>query len=198
MARLKSAVETEKEIKKILSDRVTEIADLEEQIKKDQENIDKASEEMEEATATGELSIYKKAKEKLSECQLSQEMHRKRFNKLQYEILISKEEYEKKVAAIFEEYNSFRIQTGKKLAKLSEEMKKEADELLEAYEHINNVLYRLQHELYKDSDRLKAKNGDLIDRPKEIRGEPFIYWGNIAVDSGVYKDFRREEEEEND
>lgn len=195
MARLKSAVETEKEIKKILSDRVTEMADLEEQIKKDQENIDKASEEMEEATATGELSIYKKAKEKLSECQLSQEMHRKRFNKLQNDILISKEDYEKKVSAIFEEYNSFRVQTGKKLARLSEEMKKEADELLEAYKHTNNVLYRLQHELYRDSDRQKANNGEPIGRPKEIREEPFISWGKMAVEDNAYKNFRRDEEE---
>lgn len=195
MARLKSAVEVEKEIKKILSDRVTELADLEEQIKKDQENIDKASEEMEAATATGELAIYKKAKEKFSECQLSMEMHRKRFNKLQNDILISQADYEKNVSAIFEEYNSFRNQTGKKLAKLSEEMKKEADELLEAYEHTNNVLHRLQHELYKDADRIKAHNGVPIGRPKEIREEPFISWGKAAIESNLYKEFREEEKE---
>ncbi len=194
MSILKAAAATEKNIKKILSDRVTESADLETQIEIDEGKIKKATEAMEAASDASNLEAYKEAKRKMTEAETELEMHKRRLEKLKEKELISKADYEKNVADIFSDYEKARRQTRQKLLRLTEEMKKETDDFLEAYSHANKTLARLQDEVYRNADRMKVKNG-FIDRPKALPQESTFYWGNLAVDCKEYETAKREAEE---
>ena len=196
MSILKSAAATEKEMKKILSDLVGESTYLREEIEKDMKKISEAEMAMENAMDSGDLDTYKTAKKAKEEAETAHEMHKKRLDKIEGGILITKEEYEKRVADIFKEYSSLRENKRKKIAKLFEEAEAEAKDLEEAYHHANNCLTKLQHDIYKDSDRMRTGNGTIIDQPKTLGFEYTIDWGKAGVMANQYKEFLKENEEE--
>lgn len=157
MAILKTAAATENRINKILSDRVTETADLQEQVEKENAAIEAANKAMEAATMAGDVKAYQKAKGERRDVTDAKEMHESRLLSLNEKPLISRADYEKEVSAIFADFAALEDQTKQKLVKLSDEMNAVAAEFQEAIVHANEVLHSLQHDIYRDADRQRDK-----------------------------------------
>ena len=162
MATLKAVTTVESNVKKILSDGVTETADLAEQVEKGSAAIAAANKAMEAATTAGDVKAYQKAKADRRDAADAKEMHEARLNALNNKPLISKADYEKAVADIYAEIAALDDQIKQRLAKLSDQMEAEALELQEAINKANEVLRRLQHEVYRDADRSRSAKGVMM------------------------------------
>ena len=191
MKTLKAVSEAENTVKRILSAREAETADLEEQVKYAAAAIDKANADMEAATEAGDVIAYQKAKADRRDAADAKEMYENRLNALNDKNLISKGDYEKTVADIYAELAALDDQTKQRLAKLSEQMEAAALELQEAQAYANKVLYRLQHELYRDADRslVNGKMLQMISEDKKVDKGGTILWGKAGVTHYQYKQY---------
>lgn len=192
MTTLKAVNAVEKTVKKILSDRVTETADLTEQVKKEAAAIAKFSEAMEAATTAGDVKAYQRAKADRRDAADAKEMYEARLNALNNKPLISKADYEKAVADIYAEIAALEDQKKQQLAKLSDQMETEALELQEATEKANAVLRRLQKEVYRDADRSRNAKGDIMTlshEDKAVNKWATISWGKVGVTSHQYAEY---------
>lgn len=191
MTNLKAVKAVESNVKKILSDRVTEIADLTEQIEQETAAIAKANEAMEAATTAGNVKAYQNAKADRRDAADAKEMHEARLEALNNKPLISKIDYERAVADIYTEIAALDDQKKQRIAKLSEEMEAEALELQEAINKANEVLHRLQHEVYRDADRSRShKTGELINisgEEKKVEKLDTVFWGKAGVTHYQYE-----------
>ena len=191
MGTLRATIEIENRINKILSDRENELAELEEKIQEDQKAIGHASLAMEEATAAGDLKAYQAAKSKRTDAEDAKEMHMNRLDALKNKPLISRREYEKAVSDITLEVAALDDETKQALARLSEQMADHAEELRENTIHADEVLRRLQHDVYRDADRTRH-NGVILELDAEnkyIRRTGTIEWGKCGISHGVYNDY---------
>lgn len=191
MTNLKAVKAAESTVKKILSDRVTEIADLTEQIEQEVAAIAKANEAMEAATTAGNVKAYQNAKADRRDAADAKEMHEARLEALNNKPLISKIDYERAVADIYTEIAALDDQKKQRIAKLSEEMEAEALELQEAINKANEVLHRLQHEVYRDADRSHShKTGELMNisgEEKKVEKLDTVFWGKAGVTHYQYE-----------
>ena len=191
MINLKAVKAAESTVKKILSDRVTEIADLTEQIEQEAAAIAKANEAMEAATTAGNVKAYQNAKADRRDAADAKEMHEARLEALNNKPLISKIDYERAVADIYTEIAALDDQKKQRIAKLSEEMEAEALELQEAINKANEVLHRLQHEVYRDADRSRSqKTGELVNishEEKKVDKFNTVIWGKAGVTHYQYE-----------
>lgn len=191
MSNLKAVKAAESTVKKILSDRVTEIADLTEQIEQESAAIAKANEAMEAATTAGNVKAYQNAKADRRDAADAKEMHEARLEALNNKPLISKIDYERAVADIYTEIAALDDQKKQRIAKLSEEMEAEALELQEAINKANEVLHRLQHEVYRDADRSRSqKTGELVNishEEKKVEKLDTVFWGKAGVTHYQYE-----------
>lgn len=182
----------ENKIKQILKDKITESADLKERIQLECAAIESASKAMEAATDAGDIEAYQKAKAERRDAMDAREMHESRLEKLNNKPLMSKAEYEAALAEIFNEMAANDDQTRQAVAKLADEMNAAGLQLQEAQEHANEVLHRLQHEVYKDADRRKDKNGNIIaiaSEEKHVDKWETIRWAKAAANHPNYKNY---------
>lgn len=189
MSVLKSAQAAENRIEKILSDSVTEKAVLEERIETEAAAIAEANKAMEAAAMTGDVKAYQKAKRERRDMADAREMHERRMSVLNGEPLISGAEYKKETDAIFAEFAALKDQAEKNLVRLSDEMNAVAEEVQEAVAHANEVLYRLQHDIYRDADRPLDEKGNTYGSAGEKRldGLGLIHWGRSGVTHYQYE-----------
>ena len=191
MKTLKAVSEAENTVKRILSAREAETADLEEQVKKVAGAIEKANAAMEAATEAGDVIAYQKAKADRRDAADAKEMFENRLNALNDKHLISKRDYEKTIADIYDELEALDDQTKQCLAKLSEQMEAAVLELQEAQVYANEVLHRLQHEVYRDADRSRV-NGKVLQltgEDKKVDKSATILWGKAGVTHYQYKQY---------
>ncbi len=177
------------EVKTILAKREAELNTLAEQIDRETAAIVKAKEDMEAATAAGDLKAYQLAKNARRDAEDAKEMHEARINNLNDKPLISQSEYEKTVANIYAEIAALDGKTKENLASLSDQMNDEAEKLKQAQEEANKVLRQLQHDLYRDADR-KGPGGHLLaDKLKAVDKWETINWGKAGVTHYQYSQY---------
>lgn len=184
MATLKAVTTVENLVNKILSDRMTETAALTEKVKQEVTAIAAANEAVAAAMVAGDVKAYQKAKAERRNAEDAKEMHDARLEALTSKPLISKADYEKAVADIYGEIAALDDQKKQRLAKLSEEMEAEALDLQAATTKANEVLYRLQSEIYKNADRSRTKEGRMLmmsQEDKKVDRWPTINWGKAGV-----------------
>ena len=193
MNTLKAVTATETMANNILSDRAKETAYLASQIEKEGASIAAANAAMESATKAGNSQAYHKAKTERAAAADAKEMHEARLSALNNKPLISREAYEKAVSDVFEEIAAIDDLAKRRLAELSEQMEAEAVALAKAINKADEVLHRLQHDVYRDADRAhNLKTGEVLMLPtqeKKIKNWDTVNWGKAGVTQGQYISF---------
>ncbi len=149
---LKAVYTVENKINNILISRSNEMQKLAEFIEQEKAAIEKAAEDMDTATAAGDVKAYQKAKTVLRDAEDAMEMHEKRRKTLSSTPAISQAEYRKMVSDIRTEIEIYNKHTEENLAKWSNQMEKAGIELQEAFTKANEVLYKLQHDVFMDAN----------------------------------------------
>lgn len=175
---LKAVYNVESKINNILTNRSNEMQKLTESIEQEKAAIKKAAEEMETATAANDVKAYQKAKGILRDAEDAMEMHEKRKKTLATTPAISEAEYKKMISDICTEIEIYNNHTEETLAKLSNQMEKAGKELQEAFTKANEVLHKLQHDVYMDA------NGD-----KSIEKWNTVNWSRAGVKHFQYMNY---------
>ena len=186
---LKTVPAAENMVKNILANKAEEEKRLAEAVETEKAAIAKAAEEMEAATAAGDVKAYQKAKAVLRDSEDAKEMHEKRQKALKQKPLISEAEYEKTVAEIFTEIATADNHTRERLAMLSDQMEIAVQELQEAFTRANVVLHQLQHDVYMDADRSRNAKGEMLrlaHEDKKVDKWETVNWGKAGVSHYQY------------
>ena len=183
--------ETGRRIESILADREKELIALDEQISVDAEAIAAANAAMEKATGAGNLKEYQQAKADRANALDAKEMHEARRDALRNKPLISSADYEKTVSAIVSAVAGVESDTKKTLCGLSDEMAAAAADLEAVARNANDILQRLQHEVYRDADRSRhPKTGEVLPldhERKQVNPYSTINWGRQGVKCAQYE-----------
>lgn len=188
----KAITDVETRIKKIMADRVTETADLEERIEIAKQQQQAANEAMDAATTAGDVKAYQKAKVDRRDAGDAIEMHGKRLDALENKPLISKGEYEKGVAQIMAALGEVSADAKKRIVEHMEQIRIIAAECTAEITNGNEVLHQWQHEIYRDKAEQMLESGKSIHMNSlEKRFEDFSIpqFASYVLDSGYYKNF---------
>lgn len=198
MASLKTVTTAQKLINEALKKRDKEAESALDLIRQAEKQIQEIDLRMEEAAKKGNPLEYKKAKQELEDARDIKEMYERRYNAFIREPQISKEDYERITSEILAEYGSLQLNAKDSLAKLAEEMKAISDHLNTAAKEANDALGSLQHDLFMDGDRMKAKNGLCVNPSDEMRIRDYsaMRWGKCAVENLIYADYIRDRDQE--
>lgn len=193
MNELTAVLEVEALVKKTLESAVAETEKLHKLLADEAADIKKANDEMDAATAKGDLKAYQKAKAARQNAADAKEMHETRLETLKGKALISKAEYEQAIASIYTEITALEDTVKQKLAELSNQMNQEALKLEKATKKANSVLQRLQAEVYRNQDRRRnRKDGNIMYLPMETKAIDkwsTIHWGKKGVEAPQYKEY---------
>ena len=191
MDNLKVISALERKMDKILRDDAAQRAKLEGQISADVAAAAKAQEDMDAAAAAEDAKAYSKAKAVRTEAEDSKEMHEIRLNALNSKQMITVEEYDQAVKEVNAELADLDNRKRKQLADLCDQMDAIAQEVDQATRKANEVLRRLQHDVYRDQDRSKDANGNILFYDRETKTavdtSSTITWGKVGVRSGPYQ-----------
>ena len=156
----KSAVVAANErIERILAERKASERKVSEALAADAEALRKADSDMKKAVAGNNLEAFQKAKKALQDAKDSRELHEAWSKGMEEQPGITEAEYKSIVSAIYAELDALEHETLQKAVKLADEMAAAGEALREAQEHANEVLQKLQHDVYKDADRNRNKAG---------------------------------------
>ena len=197
---LKKVEEIGNVVNKMLADRDEEIENLKQQLPKDAAAITAAEEAMQTATDAGDVKAYSKAKSDRHDATDAQEMHKSRLNKLEGQPLISEGEYKKLLADLYGEVDKLENLTKEKLFMSAREMKDTAEEFEEAVNFANKILFALQHDIYRDADRKRDRDGKimrLLHENKTLNKSLTIDWGKGASKNTLYRILELETEGKN-
>lgn len=159
----KSAVIAASEkIDKILEKRAASEKKVAGDLAADAAAIKKAEAEMKEAVTGNNLEAYQKAKKALQTAKDSQELHLAWAKSMKEQPGITPDEYNNLVSAIYAELDGLEAETLQKAVKLADEMAAAGDALRKAQNHANEILHKLQHDVYRDADRMRSKGGEII------------------------------------
>lgn len=186
----KAITEVENRAKKILADKVTEMADLEERIKVAEQQQNAASKAMDVATTAGDLRAYQQAKADYRDAGDAIEMHNKRLDALENKPLISNVEYEKGVAQIMAALGETTAEAKKRIVEHVEQIRIIAAECTAEVTSGNELLHKWQHELYKDDASIPGRNGNRIrmhNLEKKFEDFSVTQFASYILDSGYYK-----------
>lgn len=185
--------ETRKRIEDILAAREKELTLLDALIKTEEEEITGANHAMAEATAANSIEEYRMAKAHRESAKDAREMHEARRDALRNKPLISSADYEKTVSAIVSAVAGVESDTKKTLCGLSDEMAAAAADLEAVARNANDILQRLQHEVYRDADRSRnPKTGELMPidyERKQVNPYTTINWGRQGVKCAQYESY---------
>lgn len=187
---LKKVTEVEAYTDYILQEKEGGLTAYGKQIREAEEKINALTLDMEEAIKSGNDKAYIKAKKDRDEAQTLKGLCKARLERAVAQPLIEKADYDAKVKAIYDELEAVNASTREKLADLAEEMSGLADELAQAQEKANNALHRLQHEVYRDADRTRNKDGEIIPIQAETKSVNYggtITWGKEAIRHHQYE-----------
>ena len=181
----------EKRINEILAARKAELDGMDELIREAQEAYEAAREAMDAATDAGDVEAFKRAREAFEDASTALMIHENRLEKLKHGALISKEEYESLVRDIYTEVGALDSQTLETLCTQAEAMEAEGKELLTAGTRANDVLRRLQYDVYRLSDSsYYTKDGEPVATVMDIKAVnvmPTVWMSQGAVNHDAYK-----------
>lgn len=193
MKTLEIIEEVSKRVDSIMNDRKRDLESLDGQISGQDAEISAANAEMDKATAAGDLEAFKKAKADRANAMDAKEMYESRKNALENKPLISTADYDRTVAEVCAAVASAESDTKKELTALSDQMASAAAGLEEIATAANNVLARLQHEVYHDADRTRnPKTGEVVPlnhEQKQVNPYGTIHWGRLGIESSYYANY---------
>ena len=187
---MKTIKEMEVLIDKILADREHNIKVLEDQLSKDRAGMTKAQNDMDDATNKGDLKAYQRAKADRENYRDAVEMNSNRLDALKKKALISKDDYEKTIKEVYDEYDSIVDASKEKMSALSEEMYQVGMDIQNETNIANKVLRRFQHEIYRDADRSKNADGKIVyfsQETKEVKAWDVVDWAKASIRTDGFK-----------
>jgi len=193
----KAITDVESRIKKIMADRMTETADLEERIEAAKQLVRTADSVMEAAGVKGDAEAYHKAKSGRREASDIIEMHSKRLEALNNKPLIQSSEYEKGVAQIMAALGEVSADAKKQIASHVEQIRLIAAECTAEITKGNEVLHQWQHDIFHDDACMQVANGNRVHLPNlEKRFTDFTVpqFADYILNSGYYKTITKQEE----
>ena len=159
----KSAVaEAREKIATILTGRENVEQHIKEVMAADEAARQQAEEDVRKAVATSDLDAYQKAKKELQTAKDSKELHTAWAESIRSTPAITSEEYDSLVSAIYAELDALEDATMQKAVKLADDMAALGEQLKAAQNEANTVLEKLQHDVYKDADRRRNKEGKVL------------------------------------
>jgi len=188
----KAIVEVENKINKILADRATETAELEEKVEVAKSQQKTANEGMDAATTAGDVKAYQKAKAERREVEDIIEMYTKRLEALEHKPLISKGEYETGVAQIMAALGEVSADAKKRIVEHMEQIRIIAAECTAEITNGNEVLKQWQHEIYRDKAEQTLGNGKGVHMEhleKKFKDYSVPQFASYVLDSGHYQNF---------
>ena len=201
MKKLTAVEEVRTKVEAILAKANSDMETIENQITALADQIRSAEEEMTNATNSMDVTKYKEAKLRLEDASITMEMYQTRKADLirrNGNPLISKDEYEQDLKAIYGEMALLQESAEEKLYALSNDMAKIASDLEADQRKANEVLSTLQDGVYKGADRNADANGRRMRTPltdQRVKCDRAIHWGRKAVESPQYKDYSAERED---
>ena len=187
---IKKLEEIKIKIDKLIKDTAEEQAPLREALATDKANIIKATAKMEEATAKTDIDAYKKAKAEKEDAETIQAMHKARYDAITVKPLMIKEEYQKTADIIIAVVENERKAREKKLCELAEQMNAIAEESSEIQAYANELLHRLQCDIYKCADMQEWEKRALKYKKTEALDGACI-WGKCAVNHFRYEEYKK-------
>lgn len=159
----KSAVaEAREKIAAILTGRENVEQHIKEVMAADEAARQQAEEDVRKAVATSDLDAYQKAKKELQTAKDSKELHTAWAESIRSTPAITSEEYDSLVSAIYAELDALEEATMQKAVRLADDMAALGEQLKAAQNEANTVLEKLQHDVYKDADRRRNKEGKVL------------------------------------
>lgn len=177
----------------ILQDKQTQLEKLNSQLEEEKAAVKDLEEEMDTATAAGDLAGYQKAKTAKRNKSDAIEMHTKRYKQLTEAPLISTVEYNRTMADIIGELTSQNNKAKEELAALADQMKEISDRMSETIEYGNKLLHKWQHDIYKDDASIVNAAGKKIymdNLEKQFKDFSAVRFGMDVVGNYNYKTFR--------
>lgn len=191
--KLSTIEEAEQTINQILTRRAQEIDSTSAKIEEVDQTITAALEKLEKATFEGNEALYKQAQAELDRAQGVKEYHKKRLDTIRTKSLINETEYNRFINGIYSDFETLDAQTREKLATLCDEITQIADEYTAKTAHINNILHRLQCDVYKMADCRKDRNGQHYLDPnteKKVKFTATLKWAQCAIKNTQYREYR--------
>lgn len=183
---LPNTTEIEAKIAKVMAANEAEIETIRKRLAEATREIRVQYDKMEAATSGLDSSTYHDANDARLKAVEEKEMLTTRLDLLKSPHLpiISENDYQSAVKAIQDEMDALDKKTQARLAELAEEASELAESLLEAGAYANKVLEKLQHDLYRDADRRKAKDGTCLGYLDKKNCGSFgdtVEWGNTLI-----------------
>lgn len=162
-----NATETmNKKIESIRAKREADRTNAENLIKSARESLKRAEMEIDTATAAGDLSRYRKAKQEREAASDAVEMHTARLQALDNAPLINKAEYDSEVKAVFDELKEENEVARAELLEISERAKAIGANIRDKIRKANDAIEIWQREIYQDKNlMLDIGNGKKIPNP---------------------------------
>lgn len=124
---------------------------------------EKAEKKAEQALNNGDVDGYQKAQKAIEKADAIITVHGNLLKKLKEEPILPKGEYESKVAGVLAEIEKTVSANKEKIISLIDQMADIRDADDEIINRGNDILKKLQHDLYRDADRSRDKFGRLIN-----------------------------------
>ncbi|EME5972367.1 hypothetical protein HQ702_07875 [Enterococcus faecium] len=128
-------------------------------MRKTEQTIQKANEELIVAETEVDVERYNKAKDTIWAANHAKELYQKQLDKLKCEPLISKSEYNKLLTQITQAANTIHEEQNERAAVLISELRNISKESVQTQDQANKLMHQLQREIYKEP-KGKIPNGD--------------------------------------
>lgn len=192
MTALKSTEKVAEIIDKILEALPKELEDLQGKITEQDEIIAAAERQMTEATTAGDPAAYHKAKDLRRGAEDVKEMYCIRRDNLRDRPLMPEPDYMAAVEEVTAGVKDLEMKTRARLKGLSDEMNAAALELDYATREANKVLRKLQHDIYRDADRSRSRDGSIMmisHEAREVSTTDTVNWGRSGSGHYAYADY---------
>lgn len=177
MSNLKAAETLFCKTDELLTRKKEDLQKIREQLDQDAAAIAEADQKMEEATRAADFTAFQAAKKARQDAEDAKEMHSRARDMMKEGGIISKEEAEADIKAVFAEFDKAEADAMKKILDLAEKMGAIADDLAAAERHANAVLMKYQQGLFPG-----------IERPRTIDKWDVYNLGRAGVTHYYYKD----------
>lgn len=166
---MKQCEQYEARINEVLAGVEAQIAESRAKIDKADADMNKAESDMNEALRSGDDVAYISAKGARDRAEASLNVATARLNTFTRGPLISESEYNEMVSGILSVMGEANDRDKKEAVKLCEKLIAITDRNLSMIEEGDALLYRLQHEVYRDTDMLDKKGDVALDWGRRLR-----------------------------
>ena len=186
--------EIKRKVEEIQAKYRSDVSTLQDQIRTLNEKIDLENKKKALFADQLELDRLKEADDVIQDLQRRKTLYKEQLEKLMTGSVISKAQYETLTAALYAEVVPLAKDLRREFAEMSEQMYEKAMVLQDLQNEVNPLLRTLQHDIYRDNDRVIGRNGKrlfLTGENKEINEWDTVRWGMICINSYQYNNYLR-------